>query len=547
MKGWLALVLAVALASCATTEGTLLGETLATDAEDTTEGSASPDKPETQAPEPEPDEESKGLAIITDPPGAVVRSGFEVLGITPLDLEDLEPGSYRFTIEREGYRSIDLWIDYKGVPQTYTAVLEEITGFLRVNATPQTASVTVDGMDLDPAGERLRIGSYQVLVRAFGYVDHLERVRVLEDALTLVDVSLEKAPFALTALSSTRAVFSPSSYGTLGQTRILFSVTAPGAATLTIRDEAGSVVHEESFPDLDTWDHSATWTGRDAEGRPLPDGVYAVEVAGTGADGVVAAPRAAEVRIDAEALIEYRSLVSGAAGLAYVPSPRTLPPGALQISALAVAFVGQVEGVSSYRVPVALGLRYGLAPLEVDVQAGTYLSSAAAADVAPLYASVSARGGLLRTGGTVGLSLAVGGRLTYHVLSSDTLTNFTGLALHAPLGLRLGPVEVLATPELVVSYRRVGVSGEEAAFWVWGYTRAGLLVSAGPVVAGVSTALRLRPFTEGLGIQMPMPLAAEAHITIPGTSIVLSVALAAEIESAGSYYLMGGGGFGFLN
>lgn len=543
----LALVVAVALlwatallAGCATARGGLFSEAQQADAA-STESTPFPEvKPAAQKP-------ASGLRIVTSPPGATVTVDLEVAGVTPFVVADLAPGSYRITIRKEGFRSVMVWLDYDGAPMVYAVSLEELTGFVRIETDPPGAAAILAGKRLSPDGDRLRVGSYEILVRAFGYEEQAISVEVREDALTSRKVVLVPAAFRFSWLEATRTTFNPANYGSLGTSRVYFRVTAPGSALLRITDAQGSEVLRREYASLDTWDHEVTWDGRDASGAPLPEGTYRVEVEGRGAGGGNPALASLSLRIDTSAVIVFRSVVSGAAGLMYAPSPEVLPRGATQVSVLVLAHAETGTGPATFRVPVAMGLRLGLGVAEVDVEAGTYLSSAVAPGVTPLFGSVSARYAYASPDGPVGWGAAVGARVAYHALSTDTVTDFSGVGLSAPFRLSVAPVSLILTPELVASWTRVSYGLPPApGFRVWGYCRVGLLLDAGPVMLGLSTAVRLAPFSEGLHLDLPVPVAVEVHLTIPGTQIVLSAALAAEISGPDDYYIMAGGGFGFL-
>jgi hypothetical protein len=531
---------AAILAGCATTKGELYSDVQKADATATATV--------TSAPLPSAEKPTKGIRIVTDPPGAIVSIGLQVLGLTPLVLEDIQAGSYRILIHKNGYRTVAVWLDYDGTPLVYAAALQEVTGFLQVNTDPADAQVLVEGTELPTAGTRVRVGSYEITVRAFGYEEHTERVEVREDALTSLKVSLRRTAFAFSSLDASRAAFSPENYGNLGTTRIFFRVTGPGSAELRILSADGAEVLRRDFPSLDSWDHEVIWDGRDATAAPLGDGQYRVVLDGRGPDGAAVPPKELALRIDRSAAISYRSLVSGSAGLMYAPTPEVLPKGSLQFSVLAVAHAEVGGDPATFRVPTALGLRAGLGIGEIDVEAGSYFSSAVAPGSVPLFASLSARYAYARPVRGLGFGGAVGVRVAYHALTTDTLTNYTGIALCAPLRFLARPVSLILAPELIASYTRVSYAAPPVspAFWLWGYCRAGVLLDVGPLVLGVSTALRLAPFSEGLAISLPLPVAAEIHFTIPGTQVVLSAVFAAEIASLVDYYVMAGGGFGFL-
>lgn len=57
------------------------------------------------------------------------------------------------------------------------------------------------------------------------------------------------------------------------------------SVTVTTRDSKGNVVNTEALPGLNAGDHAVTFTGKDADGKPLPDGTYTLEITAKDADG----------------------------------------------------------------------------------------------------------------------------------------------------------------------------------------------------------------------------------------------------------------------
>jgi hypothetical protein len=83
----------------------------------------------------------------------------------------------------------------------------------------------------------------------------------------------------------------------------------------------------------------------------------------------------------------------------------------------------------------------------------------------------------------------------------------------------------------------------------WLYLRAGAMLDTGSVVAGVSASTRTEPLPGGvafIGTPVPFQLGAEVHWLVPGTRLVLSALMAGEYQNDANYYVMGGGGLGFL-
>ena len=96
-------------------------------------------------------------------------------------------------------------------------------------------------------------------------------------------------------------------------------------------------------------------------------------------------------------------------------------------------------------------------------------------------------------------------------------------------------------PELEVSTFYPGYGEDEVpGLFSWGYLRAGLEETLGPVSLVASAALRSRPFSEGLELALPVSAGAELRWHSADSPIVLSLIAAGEIEGKDSYYFMGG-------
>jgi len=242
---------------------------------------------------------------------------------------------------------------------------------------------------------------------------------------------------------------------------------------------------------------------------------------------------------------------SGSSGLMYAPVAEVLPPGDFQASVILAAFSdGPV-----FRTPIMIGVRAGIGDrIEVDASGGIIPSSVAV----PFALGAAVRWNFLSPRSDVGLSGALEGKVSFQydssvgnesILSTDTFADFTGVSVGVPLQLSLGRVSLLAsagfTTSLWYPYRQQLVQ-----LFGWFYLRSGIMFDFGPATAGVSASARTAPLIPdaafALGTPVPVQVAAEIHWLIPDTQILVSGVVAGEFDTPTSYYLMGGGGLGFL-
>jgi hypothetical protein len=510
-----------------------------------TEGSTpQQEKPPTEVPT-----SKQGLEIVTDPDRAEIWIDGDFKGLTPLIVTDLVQGWHQLLLRKSGYHDVSTWIQFTSQYLFYQTSLAQMTGFLRLTVSPPNSVVTVGDSTASPGLEELPVGSYPITVRAFGYAGFREYVTITEKVVTPLSVTLQPTPFAVDNLTLIQSRVNPDNPGVLGTAELHFDVTGPGDGKVEVHDQSDTVVYTEPLPRFATWDQSVTWNIRDNGGHRLPDGDYRVVVSGQGSNGE-SSSQATQLNVDRTLKIAPRSLWSGSSGLLFAPVAEVLPPQEFQASVLGAAYS---QG-SDYLAPLSLGVRLGIgARLEVDATGSIIPSSVAV----PFAFGAGIRWNFLSPTSEYSLAAAVEAKASFqydssptggNILLTDTFTDFTGLHLALPLQLALGPVSILGTLGMATSlWTPYGAT--TPAFYTWLYIRGGVMADIGSVTTGISAALRTQPLPGGFpapASDVPFQLGAEAHWLVPGTRILVSAMLAAEFDSAASYYLMGGGGLGFL-
>jgi len=534
----------VLVGSCAITSGSTFGHVL--EAEAVVSASESGTGTET---EPLP-----VLSIHTEPDDASVWLDNAFLGTTPLSLDELDPGTYRLRIEKHGYYPVRRWIE---IPEDSTLVLEidleQITGYLSVESQPPDAELLVGGESISGGFAELPIGSHQVRVRMFGYVQELLSIDIRENAVTRVRVELEPAPFELDRVSASRTRFNPANPGATGFVRLAFQVSAPGEGSLKVRNQSGRLIQTIRLGPFTTWDQTAEWP-KEFHGSQPEDGVYSLELDLQGADGRSATSRIA-VEIDSSLVVRYRSIWHGTPGLLYGVAPQPLPAGNVQVSVQLAGIITEVEDSSVARFPVKIGTRIGLgADTEIAVYGSLLANSAplldrwgagAALSWTPLtlthdpftLASGMIAGGSYRTPNSEGM-----------YTGSDTLTDFPGFFLSVPLLVSIGPVSLTAAAEFRLTPAPIvyGPISAPNGWTPYGYGRIGALADLGSVTTGLSAAFRTVPLHTGWAMDLPVQAGAELHWVVSDSSLVVTAFAAGEFESLRDFYVMGGGGFGIL-
>jgi hypothetical protein len=363
-----------------------------------------------------------------------------------------------------------------------------------------------------------------------------------------VDITLEPVDFSITRLSALDSTINPDDPGMLGILEASFSVTGPGTGEVSVFDASSNTVYRQELPPFTTWDYSYTWDCRGSEGQPLADGEYRFVLSGQDADNGAQDSEELVFRLDRTVRKTLRTIWSGSSGLMYAPSAEVLPDGGAQLAMLGVA---GLLGTPLFRAPFQLTTRIGLGgAFELDVNGGFIFSESA-----PFFLGAAGRFPLFRASSGQGFAAAVEAKASFQfnpligVLTTDTLSNFTGLSIGLPLQYTLGPASILASASVIATLWNPYDMGEppSVGFSSWAYFRGGILLDFGSISGGISAGARTAPFTSGsLAMAVPFQAAAEINWLVPRTHIVLSAIAMGEIEDFANFYLLGGIGFSLI-
>ena len=545
------LLTAVLLLSCAVTAGSTFSGVIAAEAT----GSGQSD-----APSPDPDDDGPAetrpqLVVRTSPDDADVWLDGRYLGSTPLDADDLRPGTYRLRIEAQGYYPVARWVDIRSDLSLVIEVeLEQIVGYLSVTTDPLDAEVRVDGQLLEDGFAELPIGTRRVGVSAFGYRERTETVTIRENALTSLFVALDAAPFELSGVTLSRSRFNPDNPGATGIVRLSFRVSAPGDGTISVYDSQGTRVWSASLGAFDTWEQMATWDGTAGRQNPVPDGAYDVVLELRGSDGRTdRADRS--VTVDSSLTVRYRSIWHAAPGMLYAYSLQPLPPRHAQLAVQTAGIITKADGETVARFPVKLGARVGVGgEVELGVFGSLIANSAPLLDrwgagFSATWAPVVPGAPQVRAGISAGASYR-SPDLDGLYAGPDTLADFPGFFAALPLELALGPLRITAAPEFRLAPALI-IFGDDPrpltnAWTPYGYLKSGALLDLRNLTLGLSTSVRSTPLNQGWGVDLPFQAGAEVHWVLPGSSLAITAFAAGEFDSWTRFYLMGGAGVGVL-
>ena len=522
--------LAFLLFSCMTSKGTLFDDVVSEDSEET---------------ESTYNNEDPGLTIRTYPYWSDVYIDNDYSGISPVT-ELLPTGSYRITIEKEGYYPTTEWINYtENDSITIDIDLEPITGFLRIETDNLEINLSTNGDNLYPGQNELQIGNYIVTAERFGFETLEKKVTIFENRTTNLNIKLNPATFRISSIFVDRKNFNPENPAGLGESKLSFEVTNFGTGELEIFSPEGNGILKHSFQFFNKKDQAFTWNGKDSRGNILSDGTYKIVIWGKDLNGKNTSIKETSVTIDSSLYIRVRSIFNGVSGTLFAPSPDILPPESFQLSLNGLGHIDPESG--NYRFPIILGVRtVPVKDMEISGQAGTIIQK----PLAESYIfSVSAKKVILPSRNYKPLDLAGTLKATYlYNTFRDTQTNFTGLSAGLSASVSAGPLAFILAPEITVSPYGISYSGiSEPGFYMWAYGRTAVLIDLGPAMMGISAAFRSTSFDKEFSIDYPFSTGIELNYLIPGTGMFITGIVSGEFSSPDHYYINAGGGVGIIN
>jgi serine/threonine-protein kinase len=139
------------------------------------------------------------LKINSIPQGAVVYQNESYVGTTPFEAKNGSPGSYVFSIKKEGYKEFrQNYTIEENKPLTINARLEQLRGSLNVITNPADAILTIDGKTITGKNtplmlENLAVGTHELVIKKEGYKTKSKTIDIQPDLTNEINVDLEAA------------------------------------------------------------------------------------------------------------------------------------------------------------------------------------------------------------------------------------------------------------------------------------------------------------------------------------------------------------------
>lgn len=379
------------------------------------------------------------LQITTNVSKADVYLDGGFIGTTPLTIEGLEPGLHRVSVAKEGFYTESRTVRIiAGEETSIKFEMRPMTGTLKVLGIPERTDfeLVIDGKKYESKQISLGEGSWSVTVRIFGYADSTETVTIQRNKTTTLDCKSEKTAFLAEGLSPSKKAFNPENPARLGTVEILFTVSAPGSGTITVRDETGTMVKSFASGVFDTWKQSFIWNGTDEYGAKLPDGTYSIELASRGEDGSAETALSSMVGIDHSIVYPLTGTATGIGSTGPVVSAARMPAEGIQFTVDGHAMSGEYGP--------SLSVLAGIGPFAEAGASFAYVlgeDSSGAADIA----------GGIKAGmnnGPLSQAVSLAWRLRTEKITDGPTPVRKGLSFGVPVEYSFGNVSVGAFPSV---------------------------------------------------------------------------------------------------
>lgn len=283
--------------------------------------------------------------------GAKVYVDGNYKGTAPVTVNNLKKGRHKLEVSKNHYETKEIYFSIGSRQEkSFYVELEKISGFINYSSDLKGVSVTVDGLSTVFFPYEVDEGFHNVTARKFGYKDSTQRIYVTRNSTYSVHFSLEKAPFEITKLETSKQRFNPQNKGGLGCIDIEFSVTAASDGVLTVSDSAGNVLASQDFI-FSTWDYEWEWDGSDQEGYIVSDGLYTATLTAGG--------KSVQTSFYVDSTISYPmlNLTSWGTGIGSCAMPFSYPEGTLIFNASIGASM-DLGKTSFYGAPWSAGMGY---------------------------------------------------------------------------------------------------------------------------------------------------------------------------------------------
>lgn len=269
------------------------------------------------------------IFVQTNVTNALVFLNGSYQGQSPVEIDNLVPGSYILNVKKDGYypQTFTIYLD-AGESKNIQINLQRVTGILSFQITQQNAEIFIDGSRVYSKIVQLPEGLHSVIIKAFGYLEIEKNIYVPGNFIRALKIDLAPAPFTVSNVHVYPKAFNPHNPGNLGLTEVSFIVSGPGKAIIKVSNENGEVLKTLPISPFTTWNQAVYWNGKTPTDTFYPNGRYTISMAFEGKDPngtIVEIEKTVYTNIDDSIYYQLAQLSSSGISLGQVSSARVFP------------------------------------------------------------------------------------------------------------------------------------------------------------------------------------------------------------------------------
>ncbi len=154
------------------------------------------------------------ISITSNPSGAKVLINGESKGVTPLEMSDLQAGSYDVQIQLNGYKDLQQMVEItqENPNPAIEATLEKAAatvGTLVIESTPPEAFIVISNRVVGVTPKTMpntKTGKYNITLKKDGYQDYVGSVRVVSEKTAALRANLTAIPKPVVTVQETKIV-----------------------------------------------------------------------------------------------------------------------------------------------------------------------------------------------------------------------------------------------------------------------------------------------------------------------------------------------------
>lgn len=198
----------------------------------------------------------------------------EYQGLTPLEIKDLIPGSYRLTLKKKGYDEQNFSISItSNHSDWYYVEMIKAFGTITFKNVNEESRIFLDGKPIKENSIRLEEGLHQYKINTFGYNPVLGEVKIEKDKTEEIEYNLVSSELKISNFNVVKK--------SKKQINFIFAITKKAPVVIEIFNMQGEEIKTFVINDIIEENVTIIWDKTDKNFKPLKKGTYEAVLSST--------------------------------------------------------------------------------------------------------------------------------------------------------------------------------------------------------------------------------------------------------------------------